>query len=233
MRQVFLRKPWIYQEEPKEIRDIYYKYGKLETLRKNESVMNGGTEGKFYFLKKGLAAFSAQDKFGKNHMLCLVLPGRAFADVDGFSGDLVNINDYVICQSQVLSITRDIWDEHIGSNVKLLKVFTKNIVGKLETLMEAMISNYTLKVDERLLAFWKVLITSCGKNINEGWNQIPVNLSIENYSKFIGASRITISKLFAKWIDEGVIQKDKKEICVHSTLLDTVYDWVENDGGKS
>ena len=146
MRQVFFQKPWIYHEEPKEIKGIFFKYGKLERLKRGTAVSNGGVDGKIYYLKKGLGIFSFQDKSGRSFIFNLLIPGRVFGDVDGISKELVNVNDSVIRPSEVLSIDYNIWYKYIVSDNDLLLTFTRGVISKHESHIEAMIANYTLSL---------------------------------------------------------------------------------------
>lgn len=227
MRQVFLQKPWIYHEEPKEIRDVFFKYGTLERLKRGTAVMNGGEGGRFYYLKKGLGIFSFEDKNGRSFIFNLVLPGRVFADVDGVSREIVNVVDLVIRPSEVLSIDYDAWHKHIGSNPELLLMVTKGIISKHESHMEAMIANYTLSIEERLKVFLKVLLMSYIKEITSGWHGVPLYLSTGEYASLIGSSRVSVSRIFTVWNKKGLLRKEGREIVIHSDLFDDIYDWTE------
>lgn len=228
MRQVFFQKPWIYKEEPLLLRKVYYKYGTLEKLKRGTVLINGGPEGKFYYLKKGLVAFSFQDKNGKSFIFSLVLPGRALADIDGLTRELVNVTDMVIRPSEVLSIDFNIWQKHIGNNLELMHLFAKGLIAKEESHMEAMLSNYTLNVTDRLKVFLKVLITSCKPEIENGWNQMPLYLSYEEYAQIVGASKVSVTRAMKTFQEEELIKKENRNIYVHSNLFQEMYDWTNH-----
>ena len=227
MRQVFLQNPWIHHEEPKEIRDIFFRYGTLERIKRGTAVLNGGPDGRFYYLKKGLGVFTFEDKNGRSFIFNLVIPGRVFADVDGISQEFVNVTDSVIRPSEVLSIDYATWHKYIGSNPELLLLMTRGIISKHESHMEAMIANYTLSVDERLKVFLKVLISSYGPII-DGWNEVPLYLSANEYASLVGASRVSVARIFAKWTKAGAVKKEQgRNFSVNSELFSDIYDWTE------
>lgn len=227
MRQVFFQKPWIYIEEPPQLREVYLKYGSPELLGRGTPLINGGTEGKFYYLKKGLAAFSFQDKHERSFIFSLVIPGRALADIDGLTRELVNVTDSVIRPSEVLSITYDVWQKHIGNNPELMLLYTKGLVAKEETHMEAMIANYTLSVPERLRVFLKVLLTSYNPEIKDGWNMLPIYLSHREYAQILGASEVTVCRTVVEMYEKKLMSRNKRNIYVHSSLFEDIYDWTE------
>lgn len=229
MRQVFLQTPWIHDEEPAEIKAVFYKYGTLERLKRGSDVLNGGNNGRFYYLKKGLGAFSFEDKHRRRVIFNLVLPGRVFADVDGISKEVVNVVDSVIRPSEVMSISYETWLQHIGSNPALMLLTMKGIISKHESHMEAMIANYTLTVEERLKVFIKVLFNAYKINISEGWHKIPLVLTVSEYASLVGASRISVSRLFGSWISNGLLTKHKRDFSVKADLFHDVYDWLDKN----
>lgn len=228
MRQVFYQKPWIYREEPAVIRDIFLRYGTLERLQKNTPLLNGGEDGRFYYLKKGLATFAFQDMNGRSFIFSLVLPGRVLADVDGISREMVNVTDSVIRPSEVLSISYEKWQKYIGNSPELMLEFTRGIISKEETHMEAMIANYTLSVEDRLRVFLKALITSYQPEITQGWNKVPLYLSQDEYAQLVGSTRVTVNRVKAEWQKNGLSIKNKRDTAVHSDLFERLYDWTNN-----
>jgi CRP-like cAMP-binding protein len=227
MRQVFLQSPWIYHKEPQEIIEIFFRYGVFERLKKGTPLKNGGASGRFYYLKKGLATFTSQDRNGRNFSFCLVIPGRVLADIDGISRENVNVVDKVIRPSEVLSIDYDTWYKHIGSDPDKLLMVTRGIIAKHESHMEAMIANYTLSIEDRLKVFLKTLLKAYENPLAE-WNWLPLYLSEEEYSGLLGASRVSISRQFIKWRELGLLRKEKREIIINKAVFDDVYDWTDS-----
>jgi CRP-like cAMP-binding protein len=220
MRQVFVHAPYVFVSEPAEIKNVYFRYGTFERRNRGTAVIHGGTSGRFYFLKKGLAVSKFTDKHERNHILTLFMPGQAFADMDGITRETVNCTDMLIRPSELLSLDYETWYEHIGSNPKLL------LINKHDAMMEGLIANYTLSVPERIKVLLKALLTSGLNNYKTGWNRVPLNLSNVEYAALVSATRVSISRLFTEWSAEGLLKKNNRELYVHTDLLSDVYDWM-------
>ncbi|MDR2401099.1 MAG: Crp/Fnr family transcriptional regulator [Deferribacteraceae bacterium] len=229
MRQVFVHNPYVYSSEPPEIKNVYFRYGVFERLKRGTPVIHGGAHGRFYFLKKGLGACIFTDKNGRSHIFTLVLPGQAFGDIDGITRETVNCTDMVIRPSEVLSIDYETWYKHIGSRAEILLISAKSIINRHDAMMEQMIANYTLRIPERIKVLLKALITTEFNDYRIGWNKVPFNLSNVEYAALVGATRVSISRLFTEWSFEGLLKKNNRELFVHTDLLADVYDWMIAD----
>jgi CRP-like cAMP-binding protein len=226
MRQVFVHAPYVFVSEPAEIKNIYLKYGTFERRNRGTAVIHGGESGRFYFLKKGLAVCNFTDKHEHSHILTLFMPGQAFADMDGISRETANCTDMLIRPSELLSLDYKTWYEHIGSNADLLLIATRSAINKHDSIMEGLIANFTLSVPDRTKVLLKALITSEFNDYKPGWNKVPLNLSNVEYSALVGATRVSISRLFTEWSSEGMLKKNNRELYVHTDLLSDVYDWM-------
>ena len=154
------------------------------------------------------------------------MPGQAFGDVDGITKEVVNCRDLVIRDSELLSLDRETWNKHIGQNASLLMHATKSIIAKHDSIIEAVIANYTLSVPERLKVLLKALLFSDLHQYEDGWNRIPLQLSNSEYAAIMGATRVSISRIFTDWMNQGMIRKKNREIFVHTDLFKDVYDWM-------
>jgi CRP-like cAMP-binding protein len=225
MRQVFLSKPWIYHEEPAEIKAAYLRYGRFEKLKRGTVLRLVGGKGCFCLLTKGLGTHSFKNRHGKVEIFSLILPNRALGDIAGITDTPHNSMVQIIRDSEALILDRKAWMDHVAAKSHLMLAFTRSIIAKEESHMEAMIANYTLDVESRLKVFLKVLITSHGHWAHDGWSTVPLRLSGKEYARLVSASRITISKLFSRWIDIGVMEKRGWTLRLHHSLFDNVYDW--------
>lgn len=227
MRQVFLSNPWIHHEEPEELRQIYYQYGTLRKIKKDAFLKNGGESAQISLLLNGLGTFSFEGLNEKPIIFSLVLPNRVLGDMDGFSGQLVNVNARLTRDSEILSVERSTFMSIIEKNPSLHTMLTKSLIAKQESNLEAMIACHTLGVEARLKVFLKCLLTSTQKNMTSGWIPVTLYLSHEEFASIINASRVTISKLFSSWEEQNLLTKKRRMICVHTNLFSDVYDWLE------
>jgi hypothetical protein len=230
MRQIGLHTPWIYPEEPPELKEIYLRYGELEKIKRGVSIQDGGEYTKRYYIKNGLAthALFVNDR---NWMPVLAIPGRAISDIDGFTQELPNMSTYVIRNSELYSLTDDVWEKYVLNDSYLFRLFSHYMILKLWSITEGMIANYTLKVEDRFRAFLKSLLFNYN-TFEKGWNKIPVALSNKEYASFVGSTSATISRFFALWKDAGFIRKSKSyDIYIHSALFEDLFDWVDEEYG--
>lgn len=227
MRQVFLSWPWVHHEEPKEIRAIYEQYGRHAYIKKGTWLENGGEDGVVYLLLKGLGAFFFETGCGKQRVFSLILPGRAMADMDGFSGQTVNVQDRMVRDSEVLWVKRTIFLEQVQRDPALVMLLARSLIAKQESNMEAMIACYTLGSAQRLRVLLKVLLSALQGSVVAGWNVLTLDLNNEEFAKVINTTRVTVSRIFALWCEEGLVRKSGRVVEVHSDLFADVYDWLE------
>lgn len=228
MRQVFLSTPWIHHEEPEKLRQIYYQYGQHRKIKKDAFLPNGGENAQISLLLNGLGTFSFQGLNEKPIIFSLIIPNRVLGDMDGVSGQLVNVNVRLIRDSEILSVERKKFLQAIEKDPSLHRALTQSLIAKQESNLEAMIACHTLDVEARLKVFLKCLLTSTQNIITAGWQPVRLYLSHEEYASIINASRVTISKLFSAWENKNLLIKKGRTISVHTDLFNDVYDWLES-----
>jgi hypothetical protein len=233
MRQIGFQTPWIYLEEPPELREIYFRYGQPETVRRGTLLQNGGENTKRYYVLKGLATHGLSVATGKNWTPLLAIPGRAISDIDGFTQDLLNMPSYVIRDSTLLSLDDDRWERYVLNDHERFKLFAHYMILKMESITEAMILNYSLPAEDRLKAFLKSLLYNYNA-LSEGWNKVPLMLSNKEYAAFTGSTSISVSRYFTMWREAGLIKKSRsRNILIHSDLFSDLYDWVDEEYGSN
>ena len=228
MRQAFLSFPWIHHEEPDELKKIYQLHGVKRHLKKNTFLKNGGQGGaQVSFLLNGLGTFSFQTYNEKTITFALIIPSRALGDMDGFSGELVNVNVRLIRDSELLTVDRDIFFKEVEQRPELYKVLTHSLVSKQESNLEAMIACHTLDAESRFKVFLKTLLHFTQAKASSDWYPISIHLNHHEYASLINVSRVTISKLLTCWEEQGLMIKKGSATWVHRRLFADVYDWLE------
>ncbi len=228
MRQVFFRAPWIHQEEPKELKAIYLRYGARMEMKSGSLLLNGGQRGVAYYLESGLGAATFLDQTGHTRLIQLTVPGRVLCDIAATTQEIINAYVYIWRNSIVYALNQADMREHIFSNPDLHLLFTKTTLGKQESNMEAMIANFTYPVSDRIKVFFCSLMHNYYIDIKEGWNHLPLGLTIDEYASFIGTTRVTVNRIFSEWKAAGLLKKVKRDMSFHSTLVEDVYDWVND-----
>ncbi len=227
MRQVFLQSPWIHPEEPIELRRILQTFGKRTHVKAGTSLPHG--EGKAYvgLLEKGLGAFEFEDMAGRSHIFALIVPGRCFGDLDALTQNRLNLRGTVIRDSTVILLSREKWEEEIARSPDLLKLYAKNAICKEEAHMEGMIANFTMDLPSRIRTLLRSVVSSFYEVKEDGWNPLPIKLSVLEISRIVAANRSSVSLVFSEWMEKGLIRRDGRRLIVNGQLLTQVYDWAD------
>ncbi len=227
MRQVFHTFPWIHPDESPEIKGIYARYGHSHLIRKGEIVKSAYDTNRLFYLKKGLCAYYINFNVGKPRVLSLIVPGRVMGDITCITGERVNVTTRAMRDSELLVIPPQVLLQEMRVDVSHALLVTRSIIGKQESHLEGMIANFTLQPDERLRVFIKVLLLTYRRQVDEGWNEIPLTLSQEEYGEITHVTRVTVSRIFSRWRKNGWMSQQGRHLQVHSDLFSQLYDWVD------
>lgn len=226
MRQILYGEQWIHPEEPQIIRDIFYKYGKEQHLKKGTELMHGGPCGEVTLLVKGLGLYLFTDSNMKEHVMSLIIPNRVMGDIDGACCNVANVCVPLVMDSTVLTLSYEAWHREVFENNEVLKVFTNNVVRKQESHIEALLACFTLDVADRLRSFFQALIKSYYPVNYDDWNPVPViGLNTVLLAKIVSASRTSVSLTLTEWTNKGLIRKDGSQFVIHGHLLKGLNDW--------
>ncbi len=228
MRQIFHALPWIPPEEPKELQELYYKYGVPVSFKSRQLLKNRGEPNKLLFITKGLAAYYIADRY-KSHpsVLNLLIPKRTACDLSALTQTTVNVTTRAIGTCEVLMMPPSIVRNAMLQDAKLATLVAQHVLFKQECSIEAMVANFTLEPPIRLKTLLKVILLSFEHKIADGWNTMPVFLNNEQYGAVVNLTRVSVSRLFSEWGAEGYIRKDGHRMEVHSDLFGDIYDWLD------
>lgn len=96
MRLVFQQFPWVHAPAPRAFKPLFLKFGRRERLLPGQAIYNGGVDAEVAYILSGLCTYRMQDARDREHYLTLVAEGRLAGNVDGFTGDVVNVLDYAL-----------------------------------------------------------------------------------------------------------------------------------------
>lgn len=227
MRHVFHAFPWIHPEESFDIQSIYTKYGSLKCIKKGEILKNSYEFNQLFFLEKGLCAYYINFYMNKPRVLSLIVPGRVMGDVTCITKDRVNVTVRALRDSEVLSISPQRLLSVIGSDQKHMLLLMQSIIRKQESHLEGMMANFLLPPEMRLKAFIKVMLLIFDADFVSEWRAVPLVLSHEEYDEIINVSRVSISRIFARWRKKGVMRNQGRILLIRSEFLSDVYDWLD------
>jgi len=228
MRQVFNGLPWIPPAEHKLIRDLFEKYGRKQTIRKNLILKSGGDDSKLFYIVKGLCLYFVNYTQGKTSVMAILPPGRSICNLSCLSGKRVNVTTYAKKGTEVLSISPELYRRHIRKNQEISEVVLKESIFKHESVLEGMIANATLSHEDRLRTFYKAIFFSNNMRPQEGLIEIPIKLTSEELGMIINASRVTVSRIQNKWIKAGLCRKEGSRLQLDQRLFQDIYDWHDN-----
>lgn len=226
MRQVFHQLPWIYPEELERVKELYYKHGRTAVYKKGTVIKKGGESRKLFHLVEGLCAYFINYAEGKPRVFALLLPGRSMMDLTCITGHRVNVTTITLRDSKVLIIPPNTLVDAMAGDAKLAIDVCRQAVLKQECSLEATFANFTYEPKMRLQVFMKALIYTLQNEVYE-WNRMPIVFTNEELGMMIDTTRVTVNRLLSKWQKEGVIKKNGRQIFVHRSLLDDIYDWLD------
>ena len=174
----------------------------------------------------GLGSFSFQDRHGHNHIFTLVLPGRLMGDVDGLSGNIVNVTDAALRETEVRLVTRDLFLQFLAENPAIQRKHAIGVIHDHESDMEGMIANFTLSAPDRIVTLFASLIHNLQtKPDSEGYYHLEYSLTTIEISQIVSVARPTVSSILNQWLGEGLLKKCDKHLCVSHSLFAALQDW--------
>lgn len=150
MRQIFRLLPWVHARSHERFRDIFLREGRYMQKRKGEAIQNGGLNGDVFWLERGLGGYVTTDHSGRTRILAFILPGRLMGDVDGVTGETVNMFDVFLRPSEGWLLKRSVFREYLEADRTLDRMHFLGILADHEADMEALFASATLELDMRL-----------------------------------------------------------------------------------
>ncbi len=225
MRQIFHAYPWVHPEEHPRIQAIYREHGRPLRVRHGEVIKHGGESNRLFFLTKGLCAYYVATETARPTVLSLIIPGRVMGDITCVSGERVNVVTRALKDSELLTVPPTTLLQAMSLDPRMAVLAARSLIAKEESHLEGMVANFTLEPAARLKALLKVLILSYRAAVTPGWNVVPLLLSNKHYGSIVNLTRVSVSRLFSRWIDEGLVRKHTRQIEVQDRLFDDLYDW--------
>lgn len=225
MRQIFHQLPWLYPEDPPEVKELYYKHGKTAHYKKGDILKRGGESQKLFHLVKGMCAYFLNYAEGKPRSFAIILPGSSMCDLTCITQERVNVTTIVMRDSDLLLIPPNTLLNAMKNDAELAIKVCRMQISKQESSLEATTANFTHEPAMRLKILMKALFAKHNIAITE-WNKLPIVVTNEEFGLFIDSTRVTVNRVLSAWLKEGLIKKEGKQIFVRHNLFDDVYDWL-------
>jgi len=182
------------------------KYGKGETI-----FFEGDEADGFYIVSSGQIKVFKMNPMGKEHILHIFGPGEPVGEVPVFSKQPFPANAEALVKSSTLFFPRKDFVALIENNPSIALNMLAVLSRRLRQ-FATQIENLSLKEVPARLAGYLLYIAKEQKN--EGVVQLPVSKG--QLASLVGTIPETLSRIFARMSDEGLIQVEGRSI----TILD-------------
>ena len=182
------------------------KYGKGETI-----FFEGDEADGFYIVSSGQIKVFKMNPMGKEHILHIFGPGEPVGEVPVFSKQPFPANAEALIKSSTLFFPRKDFVALIENNPSIALNMLAVLSRRLRQ-FATQIENLSLKEVPARLAGYLLYIAEEQKN--EGVVQLPVSKG--QLASLLGTIPETLSRIFARMSDEGLIQVEGRSI----TILD-------------
>ena len=201
------------EEDKHELREISH----MTSYRKHESIcFPGQPSNTVYLLKQGRVKISQVNEKGQEAILSLLEPGEIFGEVEALSGvprkTLVQALEPVL----VCEISRENFECFLKRCPTVGMCILKTIGGRLQRI-ETKFSEMAFHSAPARLA---KLLLQLGETMGEQDQDIirlKVRLTHQNLANLIGTSRETVSALLGQFQRQGLLNQDRRQICLVDT----------------
>lgn len=211
---------WIDKPVNFSLRNFFYEAGTMQPVRKKTTLIRERDSlSCFYYLEQGLVAFYLNNKNGESRIVSLSIPGRAFAIGPALDQLPVAFSVVALENCEIYRIHREQLIEKLHAEPSLCVEVVANATARTRSLCEAanIFSNlYTSR--EKVLNLFNSL-EEIVEEVDDGWYALPFSLSHTQIGQIIGASRITVCRLFQRLKQEGYIRSTGQRQFIHGDLL--------------
>jgi len=179
-----------------------------KNLKKGELIFSEGDDADgFYIVARGKVKIFKVSLEGKEQILHIFGRGEPFGEVPVFTGSVFPANAQTLEKCNLLFFPKDLFIKFISENIPVVL----NMLGVLSMRLRqftVQIENLSLKEVPGRLAGYLLLL------IEEQQNEEIVNLSISKgqLASLLGTIPETLSRIFSKMHDRGLIEVDGKSI---------------------
>ncbi|PAE26578.1 MULTISPECIES: Crp/Fnr family transcriptional regulator [Bacillaceae] len=181
----------------------YLHYGQLFNADKNKVIYRQGEKGKgFYYLRKGEIKITLLSDKGDERIINIVPSGMLFGE-HGIQGEQYLTSAITILPSEIYFFSDDVYTTICKKHSNAAEIYTDSLIYKFRTLAD--IITFMDSPVEHQMAYY--LIKLAEENGKVSMNQTA-------FSKYIGASRITVNKVIQKWKKANYITLINRQILI-------------------
>lgn len=225
MRQVFKSYPWTHAPAPEAIQRFFHENGRYCRLRKGTAIFNGGAAGEIALVLSGIGAFSFPDHRANNHIFTLIFPKSLMGDVDGLTGETVNVVDSAFRMMEVRLLRRKVFAKFLSEHPVAAHEHTLGVISDHESDMEGLLANFTLPLAKRIAALFESLVWRTGSELIEGIYRLPLALKATEIGQIVSASRQSVSSILCGWEAGNLLSRTRGGTLISSRLINDSFDW--------
>ncbi len=179
-----------------------------KNFKRREMIFSEGDDGNgFYVVAQGRVKIFKVSLEGKEHILHIFGPGEPFGEVPVFTGQAFPANAEAIEKSSLIFFPKDKFIELISNNVPLVLNMLAVLSMRLRQ-FTTQIENLSLKEVPGRLAGYLLLLAQ----EQESEKIVNLNISKGQLASLLGTIPETLSRIFSKMNDKGLIEVDGRNI---------------------
>ena len=204
----FLANIQLWRGLPADQLDALAKIAIAKTYRKGEVIFEDGDEGRgFFVVKSGRVKVYKLSTDGKEQILHFFGDGEHFAEVPAFDGQCFPASAATVEKSELLFFPRSdflaLLEQHPTLAIDMLAIFARHLRR-----MAQIVENLSFKeVPGRLAGY--LLYLSDRNNTGE---EVVLDMTKAQLAAFLGTIPETLSRVFAKMSQDGLISIDSSKI---------------------
>ncbi len=179
-----------------------------KSYQKEELIFNEGDVGSgFYVVKAGQVKIFKLSLDGKQQILHMYGPGKAFGEVPVFSGKNFPANALAVSKATVLFFPRAQFIRLISENPSL----SLNMLAELSRRLR----EFTIMVENLALKEVPARMASCFLDLSreqKNAEKITLPMTKGQLAELVGTTPETISRVFGKMTNEGLIEVSNRDI---------------------
>lgn len=188
----------------------------LREFRNKEHILREGHENNnIFIIRTGVVRVDTYNQHSRRQTLSFLKEGDFFGEIAVFTGDVISANVVSVVKSEIYTIRK----EDIDTLVEAIPQLARNIIVYLADRVrnaDKVIYDYAFKMLEARVASKLVSLMHMFKGKDDDKTFINLPITHQDLADFVGTSRETVTKILAKFKDNGFIDIQTKKI----TILD-------------
>ncbi|HHJ20929.1 MAG TPA: Crp/Fnr family transcriptional regulator [Gammaproteobacteria bacterium] len=181
--------------------------GQIRSFPRNTLLMNEGDDSDFmYFILSGRVKVFANDFSGKEVVLNIEGPGEYFGELSLIDETPRSASVMSLEPVELSYISRQVFQACLQDNPELAARFLGSLTQRVRYLTHVVKNLALNNVYGRLV----LILNRLSEPDEQGWRKISMRLTHQEIAHMVGASRVMVTKMIGRLVDEGyVAQKDK------------------------